>query len=418
MRKYKYTAVNIENKKFTGTFVAEDEDNLRQQLARQNLYLVKCKVMKDVSPNAFFSLTGKVTMPELTTLCRQFSIMLNSGVSILESLAQLREQPYSAYLKKLLFMIYDDVKVGMLLSKAMEKHKKVFPDFFRSMIYVGEISGSLDEVLTSLADYYENESALRRKIKGALTYPIVMAVMLVAIVLLMLLFIVPQFESTLASLNMQNVNPITTVVFAMSRGIRTNGLKILYGIVIVFALLFLLAKTKKGKMFLAKTAYKLPLIKNIQINLVASKFTQSMALLLASGMNLADSLEVVQNLLGNKYAIVKFSEVIEDVRQGSTLTFAMEKSKLFPQMLIQLLSTGEKSGSIDEVLKRSMKFFDTQVETALLRATSILQPTMLCLLGGVIALMFIAVYSPMIAIMQSDFTNQSGAIIIEKLTMM
>ena len=411
MRKYKYTAVDVSNKKFTGTFLAEDEDDLRQQLARQNLYLIKCSVMKDISPNAFFSLTGKVTIPELTTLCRQFSIMLNSGVSILESLAQLREQPYSSYLKKVLFMIYDDVKVGMLLSKAMEKHKKVFPEFFRSMIYVGEVSGSLDEVLTSLADYYENESALRRKIKGALTYPIVMAVMLIGIVALMLLFIVPKFESTLKTLNMENANPITSVVFAMSRGLRNNGLNILYGLVIFVALLVLILKTKKGKMFMAKLAYKLPLVKNIQINLVASKFTQSMALLLASGMNLADSLEVVQNLLGNKYAVHKFSEVIDDVRQGTTLTFAMEKSKLFPQMLIQLLSTGEKSGSIDDVLKRSMKFFDTQVETTLLRATSIIQPTMLCLLGGVIALMFIAVYSPMISIMQTDFTKSSIKII-------
>ena len=415
MRKYKYTAVDVSNKKFTGTFLAEDEDDLRQQLARQNLYLIKCSVMKDISPNAFFSLTGKVTIPELTTLCRQFSIMLNSGVSILESLAQLREQPYSSYLKKVLFMIYDDVKVGMLLSKAMEKHKKVFPEFFRSMIYVGEVSGSLDEVLTSLADYYENESALRRKIKGALTYPIVMAVMLIGIVSLMLLFIVPKFESTLKTLNMENANPITSVVFAMSRGLRKNGLNILYGLVIFVALLVLILKTKKGKMFMAKLTYKLPLVKNIQINLVASKFTQSMALLLASGMNLADSLEVVQNLLGNKYAVHKFSEVIDDVRQGTTLTFAMEKSKLFPQMLIQLLSTGEKSGSIDDVLKRSMKFFDTQVETALLRATSIIQPTMLCLLGGVIALMFIAVYSPMISIMQTDFTKSSIKIIAKLL---
>ncbi len=415
MRKYKYTAVDVSNKKFTGTFLAEDEDDLRQQLARQNLYLIKCSVMKDISPNAFFSLTGKVTIPELTTLCRQFSIMLNSGVSILESLAQLREQPYSSYLKKVLFMIYDDVKVGMLLSKAMEKHKKVFPEFFRSMIYVGEVSGSLDEVLTSLADYYENESALRRKIKGALTYPIVMAVMLIGIVSLMLLFIVPKFESTLKTLNMENANPITSVVFSMSRGLRKNGLNILYGLVIFVALLVLILKTKKGKMFMAKLAYKLPLVKNIQINLVASKFTQSMALLLASGMNLADSLEVVQNLLGNKYAVHKFSEVIDDVRQGTTLTFAMEKSKLFPQMLIQLLSTGEKSGSIDDVLKRSMKFFDTQVETALLRATSIIQPTMLCLLGGVIALMFIAVYSPMISIMQTDFTKSSIKIIAKLL---
>ena len=129
MRKFKYTAVNIEKKKFTGTFIAEDETDLRKKLAQQNLYLIACKQTKDVSPNPFFSLTGSISVSELTTFCRQFAIMLNSGISVLDTLGQLREQSFSGFLKKILYMIYDDVKTGYLLSKAMEKHKKFFLSF-------------------------------------------------------------------------------------------------------------------------------------------------------------------------------------------------------------------------------------------------------------------------------------------------
>ena len=292
----------------------------------------------------------------------------------------------------------------------MEKHKKVFPEFFRSMIYVGEISGSLEKVLNSLADYYENEVTLKRKIKGALAYPLMMGVMLIGIVLLMLLMIVPQFEDTLTTLGITEaeMNQLTAAVFAASRWLRANGLTLLYAVVIFFALGFVLLRTEKGKMALDTLKYRLPLVKSVQINLVASKFTKAMSLLLSSGMQMVDALEVVHNVLGNRYAQKVFKSVIDDVRQGASLTFAMDAYKLFPQMLIQMLSTGEKSGNIEDVLSRSVTFFDSQVETSLLRVTGIIQPLMLCLMGVVIGGMFVAVYSPMIAIMQKDFT--SGAV--------
>lgn len=412
MRKYKYTAVNIEKKKFTGSFFAEDEAHLRHQLAQQNLYLISCKPLTDASPNAFFSVTGKIEIPELTNFCRQFAIMLNSGISILESLAQLKDQRFTGFFKKILYMIYDDVKIGLLLSKAMEKHKKVFPEFFRSMIYVGEVSGNLENVLTSLADYYEKDTALKRKVKSALSYPIIMGVMMIGIAILMLLVIVPIFKDSLSQLGIKDdeLNPITAVIFDMSAWLITNGLTVLYVIVLVVAIVFVLLKTEKGKYYFDVFKYKCPIVKTVSINMVASKFTKSTGLLLSSGMNLVDALEVVKNLLGNRYAAKIFENVIEDVRRGAALTFAMESHKIFPQMLIQMMSTGEKTGGIEEVLMRSINFFDNQVETSLLKLTGILQPVMLGLMGGVIGVMFIAIYSPMLSIMTKDFGASVPAI--------
>lgn len=401
MKKYKYTAVNIEKKRFSGIFVAEDEQHLRKQLAQQNLYLVSCRVVKNETPNAFFSVTGKVQIKELTNFCRQYAIMLNSGISILESLNQLKQQKYTGYFKALLYIIYDDVKVGLLLSQAMEKHKKIFPEFFRSMIYVGEVSGNLEKVLISLADYYDNEIALRKKITGALAYPCCMGILIVAVVVLMLVFIAPTFKKTLDQMDIdqKDFNTLTIMVFDMSDWLIKNGMTLVYVVVILVAIIFFALKTQKGKDFFDMVKYKIPLIREVQINMVASKFVKSLGLLLSSGMNMTEALDVVEHLLGNRYAESKFKHVVEDVRQGTSLTFAMEQYKIFPQLLIQMISTGEKTGGVEEILLRTMNFFDAQVENALLKATSMIQPVMLCVMGIVIGGMFIAIYSPMLTIM-------------------
>ena len=159
MKKYKYEAVNINKKKFTGTFLAENERDLASQLAKQNLYLISAKVTSDEVRPSFFSVGGRVKMVDLTAFCRQFSIMLNSGMSIVQTLDVLKDQDYDRFFKSILESVYEDVKTGVMLSDALAKHKKVFPNFFKSMIKVGEASGKLDVVMVSLADYYDNDAA-------------------------------------------------------------------------------------------------------------------------------------------------------------------------------------------------------------------------------------------------------------------
>ena len=165
MRKYKYTAVNLEKQKIKGSFIAKDEKDLAEQLAKQGLFLLKSKPYSGDTPNAFFTLgTGKATLAELTNFSRQFAIMLNTHIPILDCIDILRHQHFSSYFKKVLDVVYDDVKGGLLLSDALDKHKKVFPHFFRSMVHIGEQSGKLELVLVSMADYYEKDSDTKRKV--------------------------------------------------------------------------------------------------------------------------------------------------------------------------------------------------------------------------------------------------------------
>ena len=399
MQKYKYVAVNLQKQKIKGTFIAKDEKDLAAQLAKQSLYLVSAKNYSGNTPSAFFTLgTGKVNLKELTNFCRQFSIMLNTHIPILDCLDILKNQQYSAYFRGILEVIYEDVKSGIVLSAALEKHAKVFPDFFRSMVYVGEQSGKLESVFIALAEYYETDAGIKRKVKSAMSYPLMLLCMAVGIVILMLAFVFPTFRKTLSQLEVE-ITGITKVIYDMSDFLLANWLYLLAGIVVFALIIFVILRTEKGKYGFDFLKVHIPLIKRLQINTITARFARGFALLLSSGMDLTEALDAIEIVIGNRYVKKRFHAAAESVRQGMSLTNAFESYKLFPSMMNQMITVGERTNSLDEVLTRSCVFFDSQVESALNSVTSKIQPVMLILIGGVIAVMFIGAYSPMLSIM-------------------
>lgn len=401
MQQYKYTAINLQREKFTGTFIAKDEADLAVQLSTQGLYLVSAKPYSGATPSAFFTLgTGKVTLNELTSFCRQFAIMITSGISILGSLDILKEQEYSSYLRSILAIVDEDVKGGMMFSDALNKHKSAFPDFFRSMVKVGEASGKLDVVLNSLADYYEKDTAIRRKTKSAFSYPIMLAVMTFGIVILMLLFIVPTFRESLSSLEVEPEG-ITKAVYSVSDFLLANWQSFLLVIILTGIAVFAFGKTKKGSYFFDWAKVNVPVIKKINIDMVTARFARGFGLLLSSGMDITEALEAVTIVFGNQDVEARFQKAADDVKHGVALAVAFERYKLFPSILTQMVSVGEKTNSLDDVLARSCSFFDEAVEMSIASVTSKIQPIMLLIMGSVIGTLFIAIYSPMLSIMTS-----------------
>lgn len=401
MKQFKYTALNINKEKFTGTFLAEDEKDLAVQLAKQNLFLVSSEVYTGKTPSAFFTMgTGKVNMTELTTFCRQFSIMLNTGIPILECLENLKVQPFSSFFKGILQIIYEDVKSGVVLSEALEKHAKVFPDFFRNMVYVGEVSGKLGNVFNSLADYYEKDAAVKRKVKSALSYPLMLAALTIGLVALMLAFVIPTFRDALTQLEVE-MTGLTKAVYAVSDFLLAYWLYILAIIVVIVCGLVIFAKTQPGKYFFDKLKLHTPLVKKVQTDLIASRFARAFALMISSGMDVTEALDAVKIVIGNKDAERRFAVAAEEIKHGAKMAVAFEKQNLFPSMLLQMVAVGERTASLDEVLTRSCSYFDDQVESSLNKTTSTITPVMLLILGAFIAIMFLAVYSPMISIMEN-----------------
>ncbi len=399
MQKYKYTAVNIDNKKIKGTFIANDEKDLAEQLAKQSLYLVSASIYSGNTPSAFFTLgTGKVTLPELTSFCRQFAIMLNTHVPLLECIDILKNQPFSGYFRKILEVIYDDVKGGMLLSEALDKHAKVFPDFFRSMTYVGEMSGRLDVVFNALADYYERDAKMRQKLRSAMAYPLMLLVMTFAIAIAMLVFIIPTFKEALGDLDVP-IEGITKVIYDMSDFVLEWWQAIVAIIMVIGILIFLFLMTEKGKYTRDVILLKTPLLKTIQINTLTARFARAFALLLSSGTDLTDALDAVSVVLTNRYLKEHFQIATDYVRHGMSLTNAFESVGLFPTMLTKMVTIGERTNSLDDVLTRSCDYFDTQLEASFASFSSRIQPIMIAIMGLVVGVMFIAVYSPMLSIM-------------------
>jgi len=401
MKQYKYTALNINKEKISGTFLAENERDLARELAKQNLFLYSCLLYTGKTPSAFFTMgTGKVPLTELSMFCNQFSIMLSAGMPVLDCMEATKNQPFSSFFHNILLIIYEDVKSGVSLSDAVKKHDKVFPDFFCNMIYVGEVSGKLDEVFMALSDYYEKDTAIKRKVRGALSYPIMLAVMTIGILILMLAFIVPTFRNALSSLDVE-LTSFTKVIYSISDFMLAYWIYLFAGIVVIVGGFIIFGKTKVGKAFFDRLKLSLPLVKNIQISLITSRFARSFALLLSNGVDIVESLDSVRVVIGNQDAEQRFIKAAGEIKHGSKLSVAFEKYELFPQVMLQMISVGERTATLDTILQRSCEYFDEQVETSLSSLTSKILPVMLILLGAIVGGMFVAVYSPMISIMQS-----------------
>ena len=400
MKKFKYTAINLHGKKFQGSFLAESEDSLREQLAKQGLYLKSARAVTDKSPNPFFSLTGKVSVRELSAFARQFSIMISSGSSIVDSLAVLKGQAYTGFLKKVLDQVHESVKAGQLLSEAMSKHKRAFPNFFVSMVKIGELSGQLDTVLISIADYFESDAKLRARTKSALMYPAFLIVMAVALIVLMVALIIPTFRDALSSLNVE-MPPLTIALYNISDAFRANWQYIALILVAVVALFLLFIRSRGGRVVWDRLKFVTPYVRDVIRGNIAARFCSAFSLLVAGGMDIADAMDEGVIVLGNKYVEQQFRRAAADVRQGMTLTMAMQSYNLFPPMLIQMLSVGEKTARIDEVLSRSSSFFESQVERSLTNLTGILQPLILLVIGACVGLLFYAVYAPLLQVMNT-----------------
>lgn len=390
--------MNLNKKKFTGVFLAENEKQLAAQLAQQNLYLISAKVAPDSPSSSFINLGNKIKLSELTTFCRQFSTMSNAGLSIVQILDVLKNQDFDKFFKSILENVYEDVKAGVMLSDALSKHKKVFPNFFKSMIKVGEASGKLDVVMVSLADYYETDAAIRKKTKGAMVYPLMLLLMTIGIVILMMLFVVPTFKETLTEMNVE-MPPLTQAISDLSDFIKAKWKQILITIVSIIVFLKIFGMTQKGRYVYDTLAINIPLLKTINIARITARFARGFSLLLSSGMDIVESLEEISAVLGNKNVEKRFKLATEDIRQGMTMTMAFESYKLFPDILIQMISVGERTAAVEEVLSRSCTFFDEQAESALNAFTSAINPIMLLIMGGVVGVLFIAIYSPMLQIM-------------------
>ncbi|MDD4244492.1 MAG: type II secretion system F family protein [Bacilli bacterium] len=398
MPKYRFKAKNIENKILRGVYVARDDDDLREIISNQGFFLISFRKIPESAQ--LFSFLEKIKPDDLTAFCRQFSIMVTAGIEISDCISTLRDNTKVKKLKTILEDVHKSLMEGVMLSEAFAKYPKTFPQFFTNMIYIGELSGNMDFVLNRLADYYENDAKVKKKIKSSLTYPKILLLLSVAVVIVLSVFVMPMFSDLFSGFSAE-LPPLTVTINNITFFIRDNIGLLLAGGIIFYILLILFGRTKIGRQVIDYIKLKGPIIKNVTISSVTARFARGFGVLVESGMQIIDSIEIIGRLLGNVAVEKQFIIVTSEIKRGQPIAKSLETIDIFPTMLIEMVKVGEESGAIDKVLNKTANYFDDQVTNSIQKMTTFIEPMFILTVAGIIVVILLSVFLPMMGLMDA-----------------
>lgn len=390
---FKYRAVTDNGQIIEGIHDAQDEKEVISMLKGSNYMPIS--IEQTINSGASTALTiGKVKKKDLAVFCRQFYTMLNSGVSIVKCLDILEKQTENKQMKKAIADVFDNVQKGMTLSEAMKNNPKIFPPILINMVEAGEASGSLDTIMDRMAVHYEKEFKIENKVKGAMVYPIVLAVVATAVVVFLMVAVMPTFVGMFESSGVELPGP-TKALLVISHSIRYFWYMYIIGIgALIFAVRYY-GKTETGGMLFDTMKLRVPIFKNTNIKLATSRFTRTLSTLLSSGIPLMQGIDIVARVVGNKYISDKLDNAKEEVRKGVPLSLTIKDTGVFPPMVDSMIKIGEESGDLDGILNKSADFYDEELEVALQKMTEMMQPLMVVIMALVVGFIVIAIALPM-----------------------
>jgi type IV pilus assembly protein PilC len=344
-------------------------------------------------------LSGRVKLKDIAVFSRQFATMINSGLSLIRSLAILADQTENEELARVLGEVRLDVEKGVSLSAAISKHPKVFNRLYIAMVRSGEIGGVLDAVLMRLADTIEKQVELRRKIRSAMTYPIVALAICLLIATAMLLFIVPQFKAIYTDLGGQL--PLPTRILISASDLMKSYFPIFILLAGVGVYLFRRwIKTPDGRMIWDRLKLRFPVFGLLTRKTALARFSRTLAALTRSGVGILEALDIVAETAGNEVVAVALRETQSAVKRGDTLARPLEQHEVFPPMVTQMISVGEETGALDEMLDKIADFYDQEVTATVDALTSLIEPLMIVVMGAMVGGMVISLYLPMFNIIK------------------
>lgn len=398
--KFSYTARNKNGELTQGVLDAFSEDEVINRLQAQDLLVVSVRSTTDKADKVALSKKPKqrkfhsgVKTDDLILFSRQLSTLLNAGIPLLRSLDILSKQVESKKLYDALEAIKADIEGGLTFHDALAKHKRVFSDFWINLVETGEASGQLASVLEQVANYIEASGALQSKIKSAMVYPIIISIVAVLAVAVFLLKIIPTFANIFKGFNIE-LPALTKMVMAASDILRHYFL-LVAGITFAFVIGFKkYIQTERGKRQIDALKLKLPLVGSLFQEMAVSRFTSGLGTLIKSGVPVLHCLSIVSRTSGNKLFEEAIGKVRESVQEGKTMAKPLEESGLFPPMVSQMVTVGEESGELSEMLKKISDFYEARVSASIDRLTAAFEPMMLVLMGGVVGTLIISMYLP------------------------
>jgi type IV pilus assembly protein PilC len=395
MPQYNYVAVNRSGEKIKGTMVAPNEAEVRVALRSQQL-----RPLKILQPNLFefdlakiLELGGSTTPADLGLFTKQLSILITSGIPLIQGIEIIEGQLQNPAMKRVLGSLREKISSGAFLWETMKSYPKTFPDLYVSMVRAGEASGALDTILKRLIKYLDDAEKLKKLVKGAMIYPIAIVLVGFAVIMVMLTYVIPKFEALLSS-NGQELPEVTQFVINASHFAQKNFITIIGGAVLTGYLFKRYISTKEGRAVFDHYVLKVPLFGPIILKVSVARFSRTLQTLLSSGINLLDAIDICKEGVGNESIANQLDKIKKEVEQGKTLSATMSKSPVFPSMVIQMITVGESTGNLDKMLERIADFYEEEVQNLVGNLTKLIEPFVLVFLGGIVGGIMIAMYLP------------------------
>jgi type IV pilus assembly protein PilC len=398
---FEYTARNAANGQIQkGQVDVKSKEEVSAFLRKNRMILVSVReAPTKISLGGSFR-KGKVKTRDIVIFTRQFATMINAGLPLVQSLSILASQTENKTLQEVTKAVVHDVEAGNTLADAFSKHPRAFSDLYVNMVAAGEAGGILDTILIRLATFLEKSDALIRKVKGAMVYPaVIMSVAFIAIAVL-LIFVIPTFQSMFASVNLELPLP-TRIVIGMSQGLISYwwvGIAAGVGMVFLFNRYY---ATSSGRLQVDGMMLRAPVLGDILRKSAVSRFTRTLGTLISSGVSILDGLEITAKTAGNRVIHDAVMESRQSIAGGETISAPLEKSKVFPPMVISMIAVGEQTGGLDEMLTKIADFYDEEVDVAVSALLSLMEPMMIVVLGVIVGGMVVAMYLPIFDMMNA-----------------
>jgi len=407
MPKFSYVAVDADRKPVNGTTELPDRASVIDALTKQQLRPVSIKQLKETKA---FSIdfqhlleSKKVKQDQLVIFTRQLSAMVSAGVPLLRSLTSLEKHAEDPVLKKILGAVIKQVEGGASLGEALNKHPETFNDIYVNMVKAGETAGILDDILKRLAHQQEKSAAIRKKIRSAMAYPIVLLVITVLAFFGLMLFVIPQIGSILDDLGGPDAElpGITLFMLGISSIMTTYWYIIIPGLIGVIYVLISYIRTPRGRRQFDGLILKIPGLKTIIMKIAVARFARTFSALMGAGVAVLECLDVTSRAVGNVLYEEALATAAKEVKNGRSLSAVLDNSELFPAIVSQMLSVGEETGQTDTVLVKVAEFYEEEVDLAIEGVSSIIEPVMIVLMGGMVGLIAASVMTPIAQLSQN-----------------
>ncbi|HLB50887.1 MAG TPA: type II secretion system F family protein [Patescibacteria group bacterium] len=403
MAKFLYTAKNEHGEARAGEMTAKDEQSLAQQLRSEGFLLTSLKRMEEDEKVAvrFFDRFTTIPLKERLVFTRNLSVMVGSGLPIAKAIANLSAQTQHKKFQKILTEIYENVQKGLTLSDSLSKYPSVFNDLFINMVRVGEVGGSLEDVLRILTVQMEKEHELLSKVRGALIYPAVILVAMIGVGIIMLTYILPRILSVFQDMEV-TLPPMTRFVIFLSNTLSHNSIAIAVGFVVIVIGLRIFLHTKAGRITRSFLALHIPVLSPIVIKVNCARFARIYSSLLRSGVSVVDALTVVARTLANHYYRTAILHGAEQIQKGVPLSkIIVQEKHLFPVIVPQMVEVGEETGKTEVMLQKLAEFYEEEVAQITKNLSSIIEPILMLVIGSAVGFFAIAMLQPMYSVLEN-----------------